>query len=241
MTLRIERVSRVTPRARAVKLALDGRPFSFRPGQAVMIAAHGSDNRRAYSIASAPEEVKRHGRIELLIGVNPDGSLGPHLTLEPGTLVDVEGPIGQFTFPEEPEERRFVFVAGGTGIAPLRSMLHDALKVPDRDIRVLYSARTPADFAYQEELRQLANDRRIALHQTVTREPGGQQWEGPRGRISLGDLEPSTSMRPAVYFVCGPQPLVAEIKKLLSELDVPAFRVRSEEWTPARRVSGASR
>ena len=49
-------------------------------------------------------------------------------------MVDVEGPLGSFTFPADPEERRFVFIAGGTGIAPLRAMLRHALDIPHREI-----------------------------------------------------------------------------------------------------------
>ena len=112
-----------TPRARVVHLDMRDTAFPFEPGQAIWIGAHGQDQRKPYSIASAPEDVERDGRIELLVGVDASGSPGPHLPLQVGTSVDLEGPIGKFTVPSVPVERRCLFIAGGTGIAPLRSML----------------------------------------------------------------------------------------------------------------------
>ena len=49
----------------------------------------------------------------MLVGVDAEGAAGPHLTLEPQTLVDIDGPLGRFTFPDNPDEQRFVFIAGG--------------------------------------------------------------------------------------------------------------------------------
>ena len=58
-------------------------------------------------------------------GLTPDQMRARH-------TVSVDGPLGSFTFPDHPRERRFVFIAGGTGIAPLRSMLWHAL-LAERD------------------------------------------------------------------------------------------------------------
>src|SRR4029077_8788469 len=132
LTLRLRDVLPATRRARIARLDLDGHTFDYAAGQAVMIASHGAEKRRPYSIASAPEDAQRDGFMELLIGLNEEGVPGPHLALDPGTLVDVEGPLGTFTFPQAPDEPRFIFIAGGTGIAPLRAMLRHALHLPHR-------------------------------------------------------------------------------------------------------------
>ena len=76
--------------------------------------------------------------------------------LRPGILVDVQGPLGQFTFGTRPDGRRITFLAGGTGIAPLRSMLRHALRDPRHTVALLYSARTPEEFAYYDEFDELA-------------------------------------------------------------------------------------
>lgn len=230
LTLPIRDIVAATPRARIVKLDLDARAFSFEPGQAILVAAHGREKRRPYSIACAPEDAERDHALELLVGVDPDGQPGPHLTLEPGAPVDVEGPVGSFVFPPDPAERRFVFIAGGTGIAPLRAMLRHALTIPRADIGLFYSARTPDDFAYEAELRALARDGRIALRQTVTRSTG-IDWSGARGRIDRAALAELIHGPATLCFICGPPALVTGMTALLAGMGVDRARIKIEEWS----------
>ena len=229
LTLPLREVIRSTPRARIARLDLDDHPFEYAPGQAVSIASHGHDKRRPYSIASAPEDAQRDGYLELLVGVDAEGKAGPHLSLDPGALVDVEGPLGAFTFPADPEERRFIFIAGGTGIAPLRAMLRHALVVPHRNIGLFYSARTPDEFAFERELRELAEAGEIELRQTVTRATDSD-WSGARGRLDRQALEELVHDPATLCFVCGPPALVDEMPKILSELGIPRSRIKIEEW-----------
>ena len=229
LTRPIREIVPATPRARIVRIDLGGEAFSYRAGQAVLIAAQGHEKRRPYSIADAPEYAQRDDCIELLVGVDADGHAGPHLGLEPGALVDIEGPLGRFTFPEQPSERRFLFIAGGTGISPLRAMLRHALTIPHEEIGLLFSARTPDEFAYEQELRALATAQRIELKLTVTRDVS-DRWEGNRGRFSASDLVPLVHGRETLCFVCGPPALVQEIPQILGELGVAKERIRTEEW-----------
>jgi NAD(P)H-flavin reductase len=229
VTLLLREVIASTPRARVARLDLNDHAFEYAPGQAVSIASHGHEKRRPYSIASAPEEAQREGYLELLIGVDAEGKPGPHLTLDPGTLVDVEGPLGTFTFPADPEERRFIFIAGGTGIAPLRAMLRHALMVPHRNIGLFYSARTPDEFAFEGELRGLADAGEIELRQTVTR-ASEADWSGSRGRLNRDALEELVHDPATLCFVCGPPALVDEMPKILTDLGIPRARIKIEEW-----------
>ena len=229
LTLRIREVLPATPRARIARLDLHGHAFDYAPGQAVSIASHGQEMRRPYSIAAAPEDARRDGWLELLVGVDAEGAPGPHLTLEPGQLVDVDGPIGSFTFPPAPEERRFVFIAGGTGIAPLRAMMRRALSLPHRNVGLFYSVRTPDEFAYEEELRGLALEGAIELRQTVTRATD-TDWTGPRGRLKREALEELVHDPETLCFVCGPPTLVDEMPKILADLGIPRERIKIEQW-----------
>lgn len=230
LTLTLRDVLPATPRARLVRLALDGQTFDYAAGQAVMIGSHGVEKRRPYSIASAPEDAKRDGFVELLIGVNDEGVPGPHLSLDPGALVDVEGPLGAFTFPPAPEESCFVFIAGGTGIAPLRAMLRHALHLPHRNIGLFYSVRTPDDFAFESELRDLAAAGEIELRQTVTRAPEDADWSGARGRLDRATLAELVHDPETLCFVCGPAAMVDEMPRLLEDMGIPKSRIRIEEW-----------
>jgi ferredoxin-NADP reductase len=228
LTLSIHEVLAATPRARILRLALDGRRFDYAPGQAAALASRGLETRIPYSIAASPERSRREGVLEFLIAVDAGGIAGPHLVLEPGRHVDVEGPMGAFTFPPSPQERRFAFVAGGTGIAPLRAMLPHALTVAHGTVALFYSARTAGEFAYEDELRGLAKTGRLELRQTVTRGDDGR-WTGSRGRITreaLAELIPDPA---TLCFVCGPPSFVDDMRALLGECGVDAARIRSEE------------
>jgi NAD(P)H-flavin reductase len=229
LTLAIREILPATPRARVVRLDLGGRSFTYAPGQAVLVGAHGAPKRRPYSIAASPEDAARDDCLELLVGVDLAGST-THLPLEPGATIDVEGPMGTFVFPRDPTERRFVFIAGGTGIAPLRAMLHHALAIPHGEIGLYYSARTPDEFAYEREFRALAAEGRIELHQAVTRAIDGP-WSGIRGRIGRSELEPLVHSRKTLCFVCGPPALVTEMTTLLGDLGIARERIRAEEWS----------
>jgi ferredoxin-NADP reductase len=232
LTLAIRDILPATPRARIVRLDLEGHTLEFAAGQAVMIGAHGGEKRKPYSIANAPEDARRDGWLELLVGVDAEGSAGAHLMLESGARVDVEGPIGAFTFPANPTERRFIFIAGGTGIAPLRSMLQHALAIPHRDIGLFYSARTPDEFAFEDELRALAAQRRIELRLTVTRAEATAEWAGARGRLDRAALAELVHDPETLCFICGPSTLVDEMPRRLAELGIPPVRIRIEEWGP---------
>jgi ferredoxin-NADP reductase len=212
-----------------VRLDLAGHDFGYAAGQAVLLASAGAPKRRPYSIAAAPEEARADGWLELLVGVDADGKPKGHLALQTGERVDVEGPLGTFTMPAAPEERRFVFIAGGTGIAPLRAMLHHALRIPHDSVGVFYSARTPDEFAYEAELKALARAGRIELRQTVTR-GNHHEWAGSRGRFGRVELQPLVHDPATLCFLCGPPALVDDLKGVVAELGIPTQRIKIEEW-----------
>ena len=94
----------------------------------------------------------------------------------------------------------------------------------------MYSARTPDDFAYEEELRGLAALGLIDLNQAVTRADAAESWTGSRGRIGAPELQPLLHDQATLCFVCGPETLVHEVSGLLTQLGVPTNRIRTEEW-----------
>ena len=235
VTLPIIDVAAVTPRSRLLALDLERTDFRYAPGQAVLVGDHGQSARRPYSIAVSPERAAETRRLELLIGVDESGSAGPHLALAGrGGMVDVEGPIGTFTFPETLHHRRLLFVAGGTGIAPLRAMLDHALRAhPAEQVSLLYSARRADEFAFADELRAYERQGLIEFHPTVTRLDDG--WSGGRGRIGRAHFEAVLHDRDdTLCFICGPQPLVSEAVATLAELGVPRAAIRTEEWAAPR-------
>jgi NAD(P)H-flavin reductase len=228
ITLPVHRVVAATPRAQIVQLDLEDHRFAYAAGQAVLVAAHGEPQRKPFSISGSPEDAARDQVLELLVGSDA-GDPGPHFVPRVNQLVDVEGPVGTFTFPVNPGERRFLFVAGGTGIAPLRAMLRHALRIPHAGIGLFYSARTPDEFAYERELRALAGAGRIELRQTVTRWTGAD-WAGARGRVTRDVLAALVHDPETLSFVCGPPAMVEEVPRMLEEIGVAATRIHVEKY-----------
>lgn len=231
LVLRVKSVLRATPSARIVRLELGGAPFHYRPGQLAMIAPPDSASRVPYSIASAPEETAHTGCLEFLIKTDAHGRWGVHFAdLRRGMRLAVRGPIGSFVFPEHPGERPFLFIAGGTGVSPLRSMIrHAVLAGCHGRIRLLYSARTPGDFAYARELRGMARRGEIELTLNATREMPAR-WRGTRGRITEAQLAALVDDPGTLCFVCGPSAMVADVPPMLRRLGIGEDAIRAEKW-----------
>lgn len=227
----LARVEAVTPRSRLILLDLSGQTFPFQAGQAVRVHAPGSEGGRAYSIASSPGRAAELSGIELLIGVGdtpPDQH--PLTSLPPGSHVDIEGPLGLFAFPPDTTDTHLLFVAGGTGIAPLRAMLdHARRRHPSHKAALMYSARRADEFAFLPEFEALASAGALELHRTVTRDD--DEWEGQRGRVGRAHFEvvlhdPGRTL----CFVCGPPQMVDESVTTLTALGVPDAAIRREQW-----------
>jgi ferredoxin-NADP reductase len=230
----IDQVHRATPRSLLLRVEVNPL-LAFVAGQAVLVGSAGGTLKRPYSIAVGPNESYRTGRLELLVGIGDDGTPGPHLPqVEVGTRLEIEGPVGTFTYPADFDEPAVLFVAGGTGIAPLRSMLHEAFEsdTPPR-LSVLYSARTAEEFAFDDELATLASDGRIRYVRTATRE-AATSWPWGRGRITRAQLETVVDNAETRCFVCGPAALVHEVPRMLGEIGVPRRRIQVEEWAMPR-------
>ena len=156
-----------------------------------------------------------------------------------GTSVELDGPIGTFLYPDRLTEPAVLFVAGGSGIAPLRAMLHEALGAPEApEVSVLYSARTAEEFAFDDELTSACRSRGGFATRRPRRAKPARMWQGSRGRISRAQLE-AVVARPddTLCFVCGPEALVHEVPRMLGEIGVAADRIRVEEWAAPRTAT----
>jgi ferredoxin-NADP reductase len=231
LVLRVRGVRRATPSSCIVSLDLDGASFPYRAGQVASLGPEGADDGVPYSIASAPEETGADSALQFLIKVDSDGRWGDRFDpLRRGARVSVRGPSGSFVFPDAPVERQFLFIAGGTGIAPLRSMIkHAVLTERPGHIALLYSARTPHDFAYLPELRRMVRRGELQLTTTATREMSAR-WRGAKGRIAATQLAPLIESPDTLCFVCGPASMVSEVPPMLEELGIDRNRIRLEDW-----------
>jgi ferredoxin-NADP reductase len=217
-----------TPTTRKIRVALDGATFSYRAGQAAALASENALP-TPYSIASAPSETARHGWLEFLIKVDGSSRFGAIVdTLRSGAPLELTGPAGGFTLDRADGEPPILFIAGGTGIAPMRSMICEAIATrPSEKLALVYSSRTPDEFGYLNELKALADEGRLRLTLTLT--GNAQDWTHARGRTGIAHLTELVSPDTTV-FICGPPAMVTDVPVALESLGVPRGRVITESW-----------
>lgn len=224
-----------TPAVRSIVLEPPSWP-GHRAGQHVdvrLTAEDGYQAQRSYSIASAPEDEQLVLTVERL----DDGEVSPYLVdeLRPGDEVELRGPVGGYFVWEDSYGGPLLLVGGGSGIVPLRAMLRHHRAVGSTvPVRLLYSARTPDDLIYREELTRLDSEDVIDVHFTLTREQP-EDWHGYRRRIDrrlLEDVAWPAIERPLVY-VCGPTPFVETAANELVALGHDARRIRTERFGPS--------
>jgi len=210
--------------------------FSFIAGQSIDVflidppETDAEGNKRAYSLCSAPhEEVlsiatrMRDTAFKRVLG-----------TLPTGALVECDGPFGSFSLHEN-TARPAVFLAGGIGITPFRSMSLDwERRTLPHTIYLFYSNRRPEDAPFQEEMTRLSSEHdRFRFIPTMTNmEHSTMQWEGERGYIDATLLEKYVPRNTQpVYYLAGPQAMVVAMRTMLTSIGVSANDIRFEEFT----------
>jgi ferredoxin-NADP reductase len=223
-------VVRSTPRTRIIFADVEADRFSFHAGQAVFAGLVGSAINRPYSIACSPGQAARNRAIELLVQIDDHQAPDPHLErVEAGTLLRVEGPFGSFNLPSPLPEPQLLLVAGGTGIAPLRSMLWDTMeRTPGVGVSVIYSARSREELAYWDELNGLATEGRIRLASTVTR--GREGWNGATGRINEPLIASMLDGSDVRCVICGPAAMVSDVTALLKGAGIGEEKILVETY-----------
>jgi len=221
--------------ARAVTLRLDVPDWpGHRAGQHVdvrLTADDGYQAQRSYSIASPPDSE----RLELTVERIDDGEVSPYLTTvaDVGDQFELRGPVGGWFVWDAVDDAPVLLVGGGSGVVPLRAMLHHhAASGSTAAMHLVQSARTLGDVIYRQELAALVGPRR-ALTVTLTRE-SPPDWGGHRGRVDAGLLAEvgwPPSAQPHCY-VCGPTGFVETVADALVELGHEPRRIRTERFGP---------
>jgi Na+-transporting NADH:ubiquinone oxidoreductase subunit F len=196
--------------------------MGFRAGQYVQFLRPGSENDpqpvyRAYSMASPPS---RGSRLTLLFQRVEGGACTSYVfeSLREGDRVFVNGPFGSFCLRES--RRPLVFVAGGSGVAPIRAMLLDmAEKHVDRPSAFFFSAHSAADLVYGDDIRafeSLLPDFRF--YPVLSRPLAEDRWRGEQGGLpaALSRLLPRLDEHEA-YLCGGPGLIDASIGAMKSK------------------------
>jgi ferredoxin-NADP reductase len=218
----IERIDAIAPQTRSFVLRLPpGRPFAFRPGQFIscLLPVGGDTLIRPYSIASDPED---SSRIEICLNLVPNG-LGSHylFSLAAGAVVRFTGPWGTFVL-DEPPHAECVFIADGTGIAPIRPMLRRALARATHAVRLHHAAAGAALLLYAAEFEAAA--RTHALFSFAPLLQGSLMEEIARRYVTADDD------RSRHFYICGVGEIVPRLRDLLRRSGYERRTVQYEKW-----------
>lgn len=198
---------------------------------------------RAYSMANYPDE---KGVIMLNIRIAlpphsagervPPGVVSSYLfSLKPGDVATIAGPYGEFFARDTDKE--MVFIAGGTGMAPMRSLIFDQLKRlnSDRQLTFWYGARAKREIFYQEEFDVLAAahdnfDWTVALSEPEPED----HWVGPTGFIHQVVCDRYLKDHPAPndceYYICGPSLMMTAVTEMLEGLGVEGENIMFDDF-----------
>ena len=185
-----------------------------------------------FSIASSAERAQQ---IDLSIKALGDFT-ATIKDVQPGQRAWVDTPYGSFGIDERPDAERYVFIAGGIGIAPIISMLRTLADRGDRRPLILfYGNRVWDRVALREELDALAQRLTLKIVHVLLEPPPG--WTGETGLITAEILSRhlqtgSVQAAHTEYFLCGPNPMTHSVEKALAGLGVPDHRIHCEifDW-----------
>lgn len=209
-------------------------PLDFRPGQYMewTLEHPGADNRgnrRYFTLASSPTES------DLILGIkfyNPASSFKRYLwnMRQDGRTIVAGQLAGDFTLPADPEGK-YVFIAGGIGVTPFRSMVKYLTdKWLARDIIMLYSNRRAEDIAYKDIFDQAGREWGLKTVYTLTDSDNlPSNWQGRQGKIDVRMIqEEIPDYRERTFYISGPHSLIDGIKETLRQMGVPPYRIKTD-------------
>lgn len=188
--------------------------FDHRPGQYVGIGVQvdGKFQWRSYSISSAPKRSGRH--IAITIRAMPEGKMSGHLvSLQPGTIVRLAAPEGDFVLPDPPPAK-MLFLVGGSGVTPVMAMLRTMDRrgqlTGSSDVVMHYSSPTPDRMIFRDELLALEGKHdSFHLHRLHTDTEG--MLELAHAERGLDSFCPDWRERET--YACGPAPMLDAISE----------------------------
>ncbi len=226
----------ITPDSADFVFNINQKKFAYEPGQYMewTLPHEGTDsrgNRRYFTLASSPTEenirigVKFYGKgssyKEALMGMNRE------------TPIVAAQVTGDFVLPKDPKQK-LVFIAGGIGVTPYRSMVKYLLDTKEnRDVTLLYSAKTPDDFAYKDVFEKAHNELGLNVIYFVTDKTNVISHERIRSsRINTEMIKKDVpDYKDRVFYVSGTQSMVKSMQNILTSLGIPNHQVKVDYFS----------
>ncbi|WP_137919039.1 FAD-binding oxidoreductase [Hydrogenophaga sp. 2FB] len=202
-----------------VRLALRlpmNRPIEFLAGQYLEILLKDGQ-RRSFSIASSPA-VGGKVDIELHVRHHPGGLFSDPLfsTTPTSGVLQMEGPFGSFQL-REPDAGPTIFLATGTGFAPVKAMVEEAIgtqRTARQAFHVYWGGRVEADLYDLARVRAWANEGHITFHPVLSRAKDAD-WTGRQGHVQNALMEDFNDLRDATVYACGSEAMVSAARDSL--------------------------
>jgi benzoate/toluate 1,2-dioxygenase reductase subunit len=227
----VNAVERIASDVMRLELELaEGSWMDFRPGQFVQVKVPGTGELRSYSMATTPKDLPR---LELLIRLLPGGVMSEWLLNQaaPDQVLEVTGPYGSF-FLKDKVRAPHVMIAGGTGLAPMLSMVDAIRAAPGNKPPVILSfgCQTPQALFALEELDLRRHwlprlDTRISVDRGTP--PEGIRLGNPVEAITAADGLTADS----VAYLCGPPAMIHAARDHLERLGVAPANIFAEQFT----------
>jgi len=221
----------------------DGQPLAFQPGQFLQVHFHyddGTATKRSYSVATIGDGSSPVRRIEIAVSYVEGGAATKLLgDLPEGGVIDASGPYGRFCLQDTDTHPRYLLLATGTGVTPYRAMLPQIEKLlakGDRQVVLLYGARSEAELLYGEEFEAFAKTHPgFLFHGCLSREARAVPRPTDRsGHVQnvLAELGPQADRD--IAYLCGNPNMVDAAFTALKEFGLPVSQIRREKYISSR-------
>lgn len=199
--------------------------FQFHPGQYAVFMIDPT-TRRQYSFASAPNQLPA---FSFVVDTSPGGpGSAMFQRLRVGQQVTMLAPVGKFTYEET--ERKTVFIATGTGIAPFRSMLLDKIandKLGMTSCSLYWGLRYQEDIYWKEEFERLAGQyTNFQFFLTLSKPP--DTWHGMTGHVNEHVLSQEKKLLDCDFYLCGSRGMIRDFEMTLMEKGVPQKQIKKD-------------
>ena len=187
--------------------------FTYEPGQFQEVSVFGVGE-ATFCLTSTPT---RKGFVEF--SVKQIGAVTSALhELQPGDVVGIRGPLGNWFPYEQWKGKRLIFIGGGIGMAPLRSLLNFCLdnRADYGRIEIIYGARSPQDLCFKSEFEAWSGAPDTKLYLTVDK--GDEDWKGHEGFVPAYLTELAPSPENAIAITCGPPIMIKFVLQALADL-----------------------
>jgi ferredoxin-NADP reductase len=208
------------------------RPIKFKAGQYLEwtlkpVKPDDRGNRRYFTIASSPTEK------EIIIGVK---FYEPASTFKQSLLAMASGSkmlagqlAGDFTLPKD-QNQKLVFIAGGIGITPFRSMIKYLIDQNEkRNIIFFYANKSPNDIVYKEILDDAQTKLGIKTIYTVSKKSSNQAWDGETGYIDAAMIKSKVpDYKERMFYISGAHSMIENFKQTLSDLGIKSSHIKTD-------------